>query len=235
MNTSEDEFSPDAAGSPLPSLAVEHHPPHNQRLYDKLVSDVEKILEGRPWSPFDPSPAAISGPPRDDGRQQGRNPGMPPERRKENSETEGRRQRGHRKGKEREMERQERHRVGEEREKDREEKNRKSGTSTQPPTPLLANPEPKRGSSVPKKGKGNKKKRKRKGKAAQGKGRRKFQYPSWREERILNSIKRLFYLLFLPPQQCCHLLLLLFLFPWQLRTVMSYKSCWSSSGTLRRC
>ena len=88
---------------------------------------------GSPLSPFPqfvPSPAAISGPPRDDGRQQGRNPGMPPERRKENSETEGRRQREHRKGKEREMERQERHRVGEEREKDREEKNRKTGTST---------------------------------------------------------------------------------------------------------
>ena len=157
---------------------------------------------GSPLSPFPqfvPSPAAISGPSRADGRQQGHDPGMPPERRKENSETEGRRQREHRKGKEREMERQERHRVGEEREKDREEKNRKSGTSTQPPTPLLANPEPKRGSSVPKKGKGNKKKRKRKGKAAQGKGRRKFQYPSWREERILNSIKRLFYSSFPPP------------------------------------
>jgi len=173
---------PEVADSILPSLAVEHRSQHRGS-----------------WSPFVPSPATISGPPRDDGRQQGRNPGMPPERRKENSETEGRRQRGHRKGKEREMERQERHRVGEEREKDREEKNRKSGTSTQPPTPLLANPEPKRGSSVPKKGKGNKKKRKRKGKAAQGKGRRKFQYPSWREERLLNDMRRLFYSSFPPP------------------------------------
>ena len=100
MNTSEDELPPETAGSPLPSLAVEHHPPHNQRLFDKLVSDVEKILEGRPWSPFVPSPATISGPSRDDGRQQGRDPGMPPERRKGNSKTEGRRQRGHRKGKE---------------------------------------------------------------------------------------------------------------------------------------
>jgi hypothetical protein len=89
MNTSEDEFPPEAAGSLLPSLAVEHHPPHNQRLFDKLVSDVEKILEGRPWSPFDPSPATISGPSRDDGRQQGRDSGMPPESRKENSRTEG--------------------------------------------------------------------------------------------------------------------------------------------------
>jgi hypothetical protein len=122
MNTSEDELPPETAGSPLPSLAVEHHPPHNQRLFDKLVSDVEKILEGRPWSPFVPSPATISGPSRDDGRQQGRDPGMPPESRKENSRTEGGRQRRHRKGGKGEMERQERHRIGEEREKERREK-----------------------------------------------------------------------------------------------------------------
>ena len=122
MNTSEDELPPETAGSPLPSLAVEHHPPHNQRLFDKLVSDVEKILEGRPWSPFVPSPATISGPSRDDGRQQGRDPGMPPESRKENSRTEGGRQRRHRKGGKGEMERQERQKIGEEREKERREK-----------------------------------------------------------------------------------------------------------------
>ncbi len=63
----------------------------------------------------------------------------------------------------------------------------------------VANPEPKRGSRVPKKAKGNKKKRKRKGKAAQGKGRRKFPYPSWREEKLLNDMKRLFYSSFPPP------------------------------------
>jgi hypothetical protein len=166
---------PEAAGSPLPS-----------------------------WSPFVPSPAAISGPPRDDGRQQGRDPGMPPERRKENSRTKGRGQKEHIKGNEGEMERQKGNRIGEEREKEREEKNRKTGTSTHPLTPLLANPEPQMGSketqsSGSKKGKGKKKKGKRKGNAAQGKGRRKFQYPSWREERLLNEMRRLFYASFPPP------------------------------------